>query len=65
VVVRFNKLGELKNSRPCNHCLETMVKYKIKKVLYSTDDGCIVCEKPGDMEKNHLSSGWNTFLNKL
>jgi deoxycytidylate deaminase len=61
VVVRIGKDGNLKNSRPCNHCLETMIKYKIKKITYSTEDGIIVSEKPQDMEKNHISSGWKSF----
>ena len=61
VVVRIGKMGELKNSRPCNHCLETMVKYKIKKIVYSTDEGCLVCEKPEFMTRSHVSSGWKAF----
>ena len=64
MVVRIGKTGEIKNSRPCNHCIETMIKYKIKKVLYSTDEGCLVCEKPENMKKTHVSSGWN-YLNKI
>ena len=61
VVARFGKDGNLKNSRPCNHCLETMIKYRIKKIVYSADDGSFISEKPADMEKCHTSSGWNTF----
>jgi pyrimidine deaminase RibD-like protein len=64
MVVRIGKDGELRNSRPCNHCLDTMIKYKIKKIIYSTEDGNIISEKPKDMEKNHISSGWKSF-NKL
>jgi deoxycytidylate deaminase len=61
-VVRFGKDGTLKNSRPCNHCLNSMVKYRIKKIMYSTDDGIIISEKPENMEQLHISSGWNAFL---
>jgi deoxycytidylate deaminase len=61
-VVRFGKDGKLKNSRPCNHCLETMIKYRIKKILYSTDDGSVIAEKPINMEKYHISSGWKVIL---
>ena len=61
VVVRFGKDGNLKNSRPCNHCLDTMIKYRIKKILYSTDEGDVKSEKPTDMEKIHISSGWNMY----
>ena len=62
VVVRFGKDGLLKNSRPCNHCINTMCKYHIKKIMYSTDEGIIVTEKPEDMELLHISSGWNAFI---
>ena len=62
VVVRFGKDGNLRNSRPCNHCLEVMVRYRIKKILYSKDDGTIANEKPETMEQCHVSSGWNAFI---
>ena len=61
-VVRFGKDGKLKNSRPCNQCLETMIKYRIKKILYSTEDGSVIAEKPINMEKHHISSGWKVIL---
>jgi len=63
VVVRYGKDGNFKNSRPCNHCLDIMVKYRIKKILYSTDDGNILSEKPEHMERLHVSSGWGAFTN--
>jgi hypothetical protein len=61
VVVRFGKDGLLKNSRPCNNCINTMCKYRIKKIMYSTDNGSILSEKPEEMELIHISSGWNAF----
>ena len=61
IVVRYGKDGCLKNSRPCNHCLDTMCKHNIKKIIYSTDNGDFVSEKPKSMEKLHQSSGWNMF----
>jgi len=65
VVVRINKQGILRNSRPCNQCIDTMKKYNIKRVIYSTDDDTIISEKPVFMEKLHTSSGWNAFYNKF
>ena len=62
-VIRFGRDGSLKNSRPCNHCLETIKYYRIKKIMYSTDDGTIKVEKPNDMEPLHISSGWGAFEN--
>jgi deoxycytidylate deaminase len=62
-VIRFGRDGTLKNSRPCNHCLESMKFYRIKKIMYSTDDGTIKSEKPETMEQLHISSGWSAFSN--
>jgi len=63
VVVRISREGLIKNSRPCNQCLDTMIKYRIKKILYSNDLGTFISERPGDMEKLHISSGWSAFNN--
>jgi len=63
VVVRYGKDGTLRNSRPCNHCLEVMKFYKIKKIHYSTDEGTVLTEKPHEMICTHVSSGWSAFNN--
>ena len=63
-VVRFGKDGKLRNSKPCNHCLQTMIKHNIKKIMYSNDNGDIITEKPTCIIPTHISSGWNAF-NKL
>jgi hypothetical protein len=62
VVVRFSRDGSIKNSRPCNQCLDTMSKYRIKRILYSTDDGNFKIDRPENMEKKHISSGWTAFM---
>jgi len=61
VVVRVSRDGCIKNSRPCDQCLDTMVKYRIKKILYSNDLGTFESAKPENMEKLHVSSGWTAF----
>lgn len=38
VVVRVNKLGRLKNSRPCKRCTAFITRAGINRVLYSTND---------------------------
>lgn len=63
VVVRYGKDGTLKNSRPCNHCLDIMERYRIKKIIYSTDDNTILVDKPEKMERIHVSSGWGAYTN--
>ena len=62
VVARINNDGLIRNSRPCNQCLETMVKYRIKRIFYSNDNGTFISEKPESMEHLHTSSGWNAYL---
>ena len=62
-VIRMGRDGTLKNSRPCNHCLDSMKFHRIKKIMYSTDDGTIMSERPEDMGYLHLSSGWSAFQN--
>jgi hypothetical protein len=61
VVVRIGRDGNIKNSRPCNQCLETMCKYRIKKVIYSTEESFEIC-KPENMNLCHVSSGWSAFI---
>jgi len=64
LVIRINKNFALKNSRPCNHCIDKLKKIGIRKVFYSNQDGNIVGEFIDDMEKLHVSDG-NKFLQKL
>ena len=62
-VVRVGKDGTIKNSRPCNHCLATMCRYRIKRVVYSGENGLIHNERPDLMDRVHESSGWSAFEN--
>lgn len=63
LVIRLTKSNELKNSRPCYHCIQTLSKLNIiiDKVYYSNQNGHIVCEKFRDMlesPENKMSSGY-------
>jgi len=49
---------ELKNSRPCNSCIEKLRERGIRKVYYSNDKGEIVYEFIENMPKIHNSSGF-------
>jgi deoxycytidylate deaminase len=62
IIVIRNKNGHLKNSRPCNHCIDKMITVGIRKVFYSNDDGDIVFEYLEEMERTHISSGWKHEL---
>lgn len=47
----------LRNSRPCNDCIDKMTKIGIRKVYYSNSEGNIVYEFLDNMAKTHVSSG--------
>lgn len=39
VIVRLNKKGELRNSKPCSRCSKIIQALGIKDIYWSTDDG--------------------------
>lgn len=55
IVIRINKHGVLKNSKPCFMCIKYMewlnrnTSYKIQNVYYSFDNGTIIMEKFSDL----------------
>jgi deoxycytidylate deaminase len=57
IVIRVNKNNILKNSRPCNDCINKLNKLGIRKVYYSNEQGEIVYEYVKDMPNLHISSG--------
>lgn len=65
LIIRVSdKSNNLKNSRPCNACIDKLKKKGIRKVYYSNDKGNIVYEFIENMEKIHDSSG-SVIINKL
>lgn len=52
------KSYSLRNSRPCNSCIEKLKERGIRKVYYSNDKGEIVYEFIENMPKIHDSSGF-------
>lgn len=63
LVVRVDIDGNLRNSRPCNHCIRSMIHYNIRKVMYSDDNGNIIVEDPTKMDQSHISNG-NKFTHQ-
>ena len=57
LVIRINKHLALRNSRPCNDCIDKLLKLGIRKVYYSNEEGRIVSEIVEHMERLHTSSG--------
>lgn len=70
LVIRISKTGKLGPSRPCFHCINSMMNtpiVKIQYVYYSTIDGKIVREKLDTMlesEMTVVSTGWRARTNK-
>lgn len=56
LVIRIGKTVRLKNSRPCNACIEKLQEKGIRKVYYSNAEGNIVYEYVENMPKIHESS---------
>lgn len=59
IVVISYKNGMLKNSRPCDYCIDILRYYNVKYVIYSTgkEESQFVKEKVDDMKYHGLSSG--------
>ena len=61
LVVRFNKKGELRNSKPCFMCIKHLYRikgYTIKRIYYSNDYGEIERHKFSDLyreDTKHVS----------
>jgi len=56
LIIRIDKNLNLKNSRPCNACIDKLKEKGIRKVFYSNEEGEIVCEFIDNMDKLHVSS---------
>jgi deoxycytidylate deaminase len=63
LVIRINNNMMLRNSRPCNACIDKLKQKGIKKVYYSNADGQIVYEFVDTMPKLHTSSGCKVRMN--
>lgn len=57
LIVRVDKSLTLRNSRPCNSCIDKLRQRGIRKAYYSNVDGDIVYEFVDIMPKLHISSG--------
>ena len=50
LVLKYNKRGELVDSRPCSDCKNSIVNCGFTNVYFSTEDGSIVKRKLSDLE---------------
>jgi hypothetical protein len=65
IVIRTDKNGNLRDSKPCVHCLENMKFFGIKTVYYSTNEGTMEKVKTEDISGDHLSGRQNSFYRFL
>ncbi len=63
LVLKFNKQGELVDSKPCSHCRETMIRKGFTDVYYSTNEGIIEKSKLKNLE-TRLSTSQKLFREK-
>lgn len=62
-MIRTDEKGNLKNSKPCTHCLETLKLFNVKCIYYSDDEGKIVRKKLNELD--HRLSGGQKNLYKF
>lgn len=60
-VVRYDRQGNLKNSKPCQACVKLMKKFGIKTVTYSDDNGDLITCKLDDIGECCRSSAMRSF----
>jgi cytidine deaminase len=66
IVIRYSHDGELASSRPCFHCLQTLVNsgLRLRNVYYS-NDGEIMKEKFSEMLESNLTTMTSGMRRKL
>lgn len=64
LVIRLNKLLELKNSKPCKNCLDKIRRsgIPVNKIFYSNDVGNIVWEYLKACVTFHISWGFKKLI---
>jgi cytidine deaminase len=63
IVIRYS--NNIKNSRPCNHCIKNMKKKGIRKVYYSNEKEEIIYEYVEEMKEQHDSAVYKNCNGRL
>lgn len=50
----------LKNSKPCMHCLQSLLDRRIRRIFYSDENGSICVEQTSRISTTHVSLGFRT-----
>lgn len=61
LVIRIDANGKLVDSAPCEMCVKFMIKFGIRNVYYSDNNGNIIAKKVKDMQKNY----WTSTVTKI
>jgi hypothetical protein len=63
LVIRIDRNGNLKNSKPCSDCIQFMKTFGgIRNIYYTDSDGILICEKLTDIRSDHNSKGTRAIL---
>lgn len=63
LVIRIDRNGNLKNSKPCSECIQFMKTFGgIRNVYYTDSNGDLICEKLTDMYTSHNSKGMRAII---
>lgn len=62
-VVRCDSKNNLQDSAPCQNCLNTIIYFNIKRIVFSSKNNEFISCSPCDLEISHISAG-NKFLKK-
>jgi len=64
-VIRVDKNGNLKDSKPCNDCLKYLKRVRMfRYCFYSNDEGEIVRSRLNELTNEHKSRGHRDILIK-
>lgn len=55
-VVRVNKRGQYRNSKPCSHCAKQIMKHGIKTIYYSVSEEFDLIAKMEFVSKNNIDT---------
>lgn len=64
LVIRIDKYGNLRNSKPCVDCVKVIKTLPIKKIYYSDDDGNIISISKNALSSDHRSAGFYGYGSK-
>ena len=65
IVIRTDKEGNLRDSKPCSHCLDNLKIFGIRSVYYSTNEGTMEKVKTEDINGDHISGRQNSYYRFL